>query len=146
MNDDNIFFSNEVISAADLTMKNLQIKLTETLSENIEKRMEQGFLEYETEHGIEINYNRFYFLLLDEQELAFGVLNAFTVYAEIYIDDLWVDKSIRGQGYGRVLLTALENHFRGKGYNNINLVTNAFQAPDFYKNVVMKLSLYGKIK
>lgn len=114
-------------------MKNLQIKLTGTLSEDIETRMEQGFVEYEKEHGIEINYKRFYFLLLDEQEIAFGVLNAFTVYAEIYVDDLWIDKSIRGQGYGRLLLTALEDHFTGKGYNNINLVTNAFQAPAFYK-------------
>lgn len=116
-----------------MIMKKLQIKLTETLSEDIEKRMEQGFLEYEREHGIEINYKRFYFLLLDERELALGVLNAFTVYAEIYVDDLWIDKSIRGQGYGRLLLTTLETHFRGKGYNNINLVTNAFQAPAFYK-------------
>lgn len=24
--------------------------------------------------------------------------------------------------------------FTGSGYNNINLVTNAFQAPDFYKS------------
>ncbi|WP_259331287.1 GNAT family N-acetyltransferase [Legionella bozemanae] len=34
---------------------------------------------------------------------------------------------------GSTLLETLENQFKGKGYNNINLVTNAFQAPEFYK-------------
>lgn len=32
-----------------------------------------------------------------------------------------------------IILQALENHFRGKGFNNINLVTSAFQAPGFYE-------------
>lgn len=31
-----------------------------------------------------------------------------------------------------MLQLALENHFKGKGFNNINLVTNPFQGPDFY--------------
>lgn len=59
--------------------------------------------------------------------------NAFTAFAEIYIDDMWVDSQHRRKGYGRQLLVELENHFKGKGFNNINLVTNAFNAPEFYK-------------
>ena len=46
---------------------------------------------------------------------------------------MWVHSAYRGKGYGRKLLHELENHFEGKGFNNMNLVTSAFQAPDFYK-------------
>jgi len=62
-----------------------------------------------------------------------GVLNAFTAYSEIYVDDMSVDSSHCGKGYGQKLLQELENHFEGKGFNNINLVTSAFNAPEFYK-------------
>ena len=64
---------------------------------------------------------------------AFGVLNAYTVFAEVYVDDLWVDTLWRGKGYGRRLMQTLEEKFKNKGFNNINLVTSAFQAPEFYR-------------
>jgi len=62
-----------------------------------------------------------------------GVLSAYTAYSEIYVDDLWVAEEARGQGYGKALLEALEAQFTGEGYNNVNLVTSAFQAVEFYK-------------
>ncbi len=62
-----------------------------------------------------------------------GVLNAYTAFSEICIDDIWVDSVHRGNGYGKQLVFTLENKFKGKGFNNINLVTSAFQAPEFYK-------------
>jgi len=80
-----------------------------------------------------VNYKKFVLVLKDELGNAFGVLNAFTAFSEIYVDDMWVDSSCRGKGYGRKLLQELENHFEGKGFNNINLVTSAFNAPEFYK-------------
>lgn len=47
---------------------------------------------------------------------------------------MWVDSNHRGKGYGTKLITALEQHFEGKGFNNINLCTSAFTgAADFYK-------------
>ncbi len=114
-------------------MRNLQIKYADTLGKDIEERMRKGLIAYEKEQGIEINYKEFAFVLVDENNIAYGVLNAYTAFAEVYIEDIWVDKSVRGQGFGRKLIASLENHFRGKGYNNINLVTSAFQAPEFYK-------------
>jgi GNAT superfamily N-acetyltransferase len=61
-----------------------------------------------------------------------GALQAYTAYAEIYVEDLWVAEARRRRGYGRLLLERLEHECAGTGYHNINLVTNAFQAPDFY--------------
>jgi len=37
------------------------------------------------------------------------------------------------------LIAELENHFKGKGLNNINLITCACQAPDFYKKCGFKV-------
>ena len=95
--------------------------------------MREGFVKYEKSHGIDINYKTFAFILSDENGIAFGVLNAYTAFEEVYLDDIWVHESLRDKGYGRQLLNTLELHFKGKNYNNINLVTSAFQAPDFYK-------------
>lgn len=112
---------------------NYKIELTDTMSEDIEDKMRKDLVKYESGHGIDVNYKKFALVLKDELGNAFGVLNAFTAFSEIYVDDMWVDSSCRGKGYGRKLLQELENHFEGKGFNNINLVTNAFNAPEFYK-------------
>jgi ribosomal protein S18 acetylase RimI-like enzyme len=49
------------------------------------------------------------------------------------IEDMWVDINYRGKGFGKQLIDKLIQHFEGKGFNNINLCTSAFQAPEFYK-------------
>ncbi|MBX3710000.1 MAG: GNAT family N-acetyltransferase [Gammaproteobacteria bacterium] len=114
-------------------MSSDKIEFVDVLSEDIEKKMRKDLIEYERGHGIDVNYRRFSIILKDDTNDAIGVLNAFTAFSEIYVDDMWVDKFHRGKGYGRKLLQALENHFKGKGFNNINLVTSAFQAPAFYR-------------
>ncbi|MFZ5821579.1 MAG: GNAT family N-acetyltransferase [Chloroflexota bacterium] len=114
-------------------MTPLKIEYTENLSADANNTMTAGQEKYERDNGVAINFKEFAFVLSNENGEIFGVLNAYTAYAEIYIEDLWVDESVRRMGYGKQLVQALENHFRGKGYNNINLVTNQFQAPGFYK-------------
>jgi len=112
---------------------NYEIEFADTLSEEIEEKMRKDLVEYESSHGIDVNYKKFALVLKDESGNVLGVLNAFTAFSEVYVDDMWVDSSCRGKGYGRKLLRELEDHFEGKGFNNINLVTSAFNAPEFYK-------------
>ena len=95
--------------------------------------MTADLIAYEKNHGIDVNYKRFSVTIANENNLICGVINAFTAFAEIYIDDIWVDSAYRGKGYGRKLIDALEEHFKDKGFNNINLCTSAFQAAEFYK-------------
>ena len=109
------------------------VEFVDTLPEEVEEKMRKDLVEYENSHGIDVNYKRFAVILRDEKREVLGVLNAFTAFSEVYIDDMWVYKPFRGKGYGKKLLQALENHFKGKGFNNINLVTSAFSAPGFYK-------------
>ena len=114
-------------------MSDCKINFVDEISEDIEKIMRDDLVEYESSHGIDVNYKRFAMILTDQSGNVMGALNAFTAFSEIYIDDMWVHKSQRGKGYGKKLIQTLEEHFEGKGFNNINLVTNAFNAPEFYK-------------
>jgi len=91
-----------------------------------------GHSAYEQAHGIDIKFRRFALVLHDNQGVLCGALKGYTAYAEIYVEDLWVAEACRRRGYGRQLLARLEQEFASTGYHNINLVTNAFQAPDFY--------------
>jgi len=113
--------------------KEYQIQFVDELDETTENRMTKGFVAYEAQHGIDVNYRCFSVTISSAQGEVFGVINAYTAFSEIYVDDIWVDSSHRGKGYGKQLLLALEHHFKGQGFNNINLVTSAFQAPEFYK-------------
>lgn len=109
------------------------IEFVDKISQVEEEKMNKDLVAYETSHGIDVNYNKFSVVLKDNKGIVFGILNAFTAFAEIYVDEIWVSTPYRGKGFGKKLLKELENHFKGKGFNNINLVTSAFQAPGFYE-------------
>ncbi len=120
-----------------------RIELIDALPDNIEQQMREDLIKYETSHGIDVNYKPFH-LVLFEEDKTIGVLSAYTAFAEIYIDDLWVDSAYRNKGYGRMLLEKLERHFEDKGFNNINLVTSNFQAPEFYKKCGYEVEIIRK--
>ena len=112
---------------------NYAIEFAEKISQAEEEKMSQDLAAYESSHGIDVNYKKFSVIFRDDKGGVFGVINAFTAFAEVYVDDIWVDASCRGRGFGKKLLQVFEEHFKGKGFNNINLVTSAFQAPGFYE-------------
>ena len=78
------------------------------LDKCIEKKVKEGHFEYEKSHGIYDEYKKFH-ITAKLDEIAIGVLSGYTVFGEIYVDDLWTDKNYRKKGYGRKLLLYLEN-------------------------------------
>ena len=86
-----------------------QIQFVDEIDALTEKRMTRGFIDYEREHSIDVNYRRFSITISNKKGEIFGVINAFTAFAEIYVDDIWVDSAYRGQGHGKQLLLALES-------------------------------------
>jgi ribosomal protein S18 acetylase RimI-like enzyme len=109
------------------------IQYLDHLPKDMEDKMVEGFVAYEASHGIDVNYTKFALIMSNEQGALVGVLNAYICISEVYVQDFWIAAEYRRKGYGRKLMEALEDRFKGKGFNNINLVTNHFNAVDFYK-------------
>ncbi len=114
-------------------MADHSIEFLDHLSADIDVKVQRGHVNDEAGHGIVCDYKPFSLVIRSAAGDAIGVLSAYTAFAEIYVDDIWVDPCHRGIGLGRKLLTALEDHYKDKGYNNINLVTSQFQAVGFYE-------------
>ena len=114
-------------------MDNVTTEFLDSLPRDVEEAVRKGQEEYEAGHGIVCHYKPFSIVFRNSAGQAVGVLSAYTAFAEIYVDDIWVDASYRGNGLGRKLLEALENLYRDEGFNNINLVTSQFQAVGFYE-------------
>lgn len=114
-------------------MDDIKLELVDKISDEISGKMQKDLNQYEASHGINVNYRKLSLLATDKDGNAIAVLNAYTAFSEVYVDDIWVETSFRRKGIGRKLMQHLEDHFKGKGFNNINLVTSAFQAPEFYK-------------
>ena len=112
---------------------NYHISRFDQLPDEVEGLIEQGHARDEADNGIVCNYKRFALAVKSSEGVIVGALQAYTAFCEIYVDDIWVSPNVRNQGLGRKLLQELESHFKGRGYNNINLVTSHFQAPGFYE-------------
>ena len=100
---------------------------------------------YEARHGVAFNYTPFGFAAKENGEIV-GAVTGFTCYGEVYIDDLVVMEDHRGKAIGTRLLQAVEEQYRGRGFNNINLCTSAFQAPRFYEKCGFELEFVRKNK
>lgn len=114
-------------------MTDFKIDHIDVLEDGLDEKIHQGHITDEVSNGVICNYKKFYFAIHDKNNTVIGALAAYTAYSEIYIDDIWVHPHYRKNGLGRKLLAHLEHTFKDKGYNNINLVTSQFQAPEFYK-------------
>ena len=103
------------------------------LPKDIQNLAHLGHVKDETKNGVICDYKKFAIVMKNNSSIVVGVLQAYTAFAEVYVDDIWIDPSYRFQNLGRKLLNNLEDKFKNKGYNNINLVTSHFQSPELYK-------------
>lgn len=73
------------------------------------------------------------FILRDEEDKILGGITETIFWYSLHIDFLWVDESLRGQGYGKQLLDNIEGIARENRCKLIQLNTFSFQAPNFYQ-------------
>ena len=73
-------------------------------------------------------------LVYSSQENIVGALTAYTLWDWVYIDELWIDERLRGQGFGKKLLEALEDYARAEKLSGLWLWTQSWQAAGFYEH------------
>lgn len=113
--------------------------------EDIDKIADKLLTEYDKENEVEYNFKKFGFVAKENSKIV-GYLTGFSYYAEVTINNLVVKKECRGRGIGKKLIDHVVRCFSGREFNNINLVTNAFQAPGFYKNCGFELEFVRENK
>lgn len=76
------------------------------------------------------------FFVRDETgNIVGGVNGNYGTFGWLYVNALWVNESLRGQGYGRELMERIEAEAFRNGAKNAFLNTMSFQAPEFYKQL-----------
>ncbi|PKJ54141.1 GNAT family N-acetyltransferase [Bacillus sp. SN10] len=73
------------------------------------------------------------FVVKNEEGKIFGGVTGTMYFHHLHIDFLWVDESVRHDGYGSQLLHKMEDVAKEKGCRLILLDSFSFQAPEFYK-------------
>lgn len=74
-------------------------------------------------------------ILKNEDGQILGGLVGHIDWECFFVDVLWVDESLRGQGKGQELIQQAEKVAKEKGCTLMRLETFSFQAPEFYKNL-----------
>jgi len=75
----------------------------------------------------------FGFFIKDEKDQIIGGITGYIYSKVLSINLLWVEKTLRGKGYGSDLLKKAEKHARDIGCAFATLETLNWQAPEFYK-------------
>ncbi|MEH7459180.1 GNAT family N-acetyltransferase [Bacillus sp. JJ1127] len=73
------------------------------------------------------------FLVKDDAGKILGGITGTIYFYHLHIDFLWVDESVRHEGYGSQLLNKIEEFAKEKQCRLILLDSFSFQAPEFYK-------------
>lgn len=92
-----------------------------------------GLVQYNAEHGFPWPGQAFDLVLRDGRGTVFGGALAETNAGWLFLKALWLDERVRGRGYGRRLLTAVEDGARRRGCIGVYLDTYSFQARPFYE-------------
>jgi GNAT superfamily N-acetyltransferase len=95
--------------------------------------IEQGLLNYNRQFVEVDGYQRLAIILRDENQTLFGGLLGDLYWNWLHISILWLDESVRGQGYGSQMLKLAEEEAARRGCHGVNLDTMSFQALAFYE-------------
>ena len=91
-----------------------------------------------------VEITRFALYVRDSYGTIRGGLVGYRAWQWLSVDQLWVDKPLRGQGYGAALLSEAEAMAREAGCVAVRLDTYAFQARPFYERQGYRV--YGELE
>ncbi len=95
-----------------------------------------GFEQHSSEHSAPpFKKTRLNWLAYDSEQNLIGAATADLLWDWIYLDELWVDKTQRGQGLGLQLMSQVEDYASSQHLTGIWLWTQSWQAAEFYKRL-----------
>ena len=110
----------------------IEIEYKENLDGQFYKMIDEEFEKYAMKNDITCNYKPFNFIAKEEDKII-GIITGHSHYKEVHIGGLIVLEEYRNKHIGTKLVEEVEKYFANKGFENINLTTYEFQAPEFYK-------------
>lgn len=110
----------------------LNIEYKENLDEEDYSIIDTEFNKFATKKGVTCNYIPFNFIAKENNKVV-GIITGHAYYKEVHIGDLIIFEQYRNKHIGTKLIETVENYYKNKGFENINLSTYSFQAPEFYK-------------
>lgn len=101
--------------------------------------------EYDIRNGINYNFDWFSFIAKENDKIV-GYLIGFSHYSEAAINSIMIIEKYKEKCIGSMLIQKVEDYYKGKGFTNINLITNEFQGFEFYKKHGFELEFVRKNK
>lgn len=123
----------------------LNIEYVENLKDEDYKLLDDEFNKYAIKNDVKCNYTPFNFVAKEDNKIV-GIITGNSYYKEVHIGDLIVVEEYRKRHIGSKLIEAVEEYFQGKEFENINLTTYRFQAPEFYKKHGFEVEFIRKSK
>jgi len=108
------------------------------------KTLSEGMLAHHASKGHPRKSEKYSIFLKNEQGKVLGGVIVTFLWNGMEIDSLWVDESIRGKGWGRKLMDAVEKEGIKRGCTVAYTNTFPWQAPEFYEK--LGYSEYGKLE
>lgn len=94
-----------------------------------------GIIEYAKKQRNHKPMEPFAFFIRDENNHILAGCNGNIGYDWVYVDQLWVDETSRGKGYGTALMRSAEELGKQKGCVSAAVNTMDWEAPEFYKKL-----------
>ena len=108
------------------------IRRVSEVTESIGDFIHREFTQYGEQNNVSLRYDEFCFIAENGEGAIVGAITGRAYYNEVHIGDLIIEHSHRRSGLGSRLVGAVEDCYRGKGYDVVTLTTFGFQAPEFY--------------
>lgn len=121
----------------------LNIEYKESLEEEFYKIIDNEFNKFAIENDVICNYEPFSFVAKEGNKFV-GIITGNSYYKEVHISDLIILEQYRNQHIGSKLIETVENYYKDKEFENINLTTYGFQAPEFYKKLGFEIEFVRK--
>ena len=123
----------------------INIEYYENLKDGDYKLLNDEFNQYAIKNDVNCNRTSFNFVAKEDNKIV-GIITGNSFYKEVHISNLIVIEKYRHKRIGSKLIETVEKYFQDKEFENINLTTYRFQAPEFYKKHGFEVEFIRKSK